>query len=410
MSTVLGVLCAAPATAAQDEPGSALAVYLVTADPGAAIVSRFGHTAIRIQDADSGLDRAYSFAQSDLERPGAFSGLVQGRVEASIGVTEVADLLERYAVEGRTVWIQELRLEPGQRAQLADLLEHPGLGSPASFTYDFFYANCTTKVRDLLDTVLGGQLKSRTADLPSNDTYREHAARLSRSHAPLFFLTNLLLSAAVDRPISVWDEMFLPANLREQVRVLTLVDGEGIAVPLVSAEEVLRAVGGEAPGTTSGPPWLPWLLFGTALGGTLALLGARASGSRSARIGFAVLGGGWSVAVGLLGVLLLALWAFAAQPLVERNLNLLSVSPLSLLVAVWAWGPEGAPRRACALAAAVASLSLLGPILAVIPGFDQDTAVVLALVLPTHVGLVWGLWRSVASGGRLADGPTAASQ
>jgi hypothetical protein len=140
-------------------------------------------------------------------------------------------------------------------------------------------------------------------------------------------------------------------------------------------------------------PTTAWLVVGTLLGVTLVLLGSTASDSRSARIGWTVLAGGWALLVGLSGFALAALWAFSDQTLLYRNENLLQVSPVFLLVAVSAWGSVEGRVRARWLTVAAAGLAALGLALKLLPAFDQETATIMALTLPAHAGLAWGMWR-----------------
>jgi hypothetical protein len=169
---------------------------------------------------------------------------------------------------------------------------------------------------------------------------------------------------------------------------------DGVAVSLVDDEEVLLGSAQATIPRESPPVWRISLALGILLGGAFSILGLRAAKERWARVGFATLGGGWSLTVGLAGVALLALWAFSDQTLTQRNENLFQVNPLSLLLALAAWSSLDQGRRMHArwLATATAGLALMGLLLKPFPGFDQHNAAVLAFMLPTHLGLAWGMW------------------
>lgn len=370
-----------------DEPGASLRVFVVTVDPGPRTASRFGHSAIRIRDAAAGTDDAYSFGRSDLGRPGFMASLLQGRVEAWMAREDPVAMMRGYAESGRTVWVQELSLLPRQRLALREELED----SRGSFRYDFFLDNCTTRVRDALDRALGGQLRSATEERVSPASLRAHAARFIGSDPLVRLIAALTLGNAVDRPISVWNEMFLPSTLRARLREVIVHGREG-DVPLVAKEGPWFE--SQDPGVAEPRSLWPLSLGGgLLLGSTLAFLGAAAPRSRAAGRAFSALGAGWLVLAGLIGLGLVVLWGVSDQIFPRWNENLLPLSPLALPLAVAGWGSWRHERAARGLAVALAGLALVGVLLKPLPAFAQSNAAVLCLAVPVQLGLAWGIWR-----------------
>jgi len=164
-------------------------------------------------------------------------------------------------------------------------------------------------------------------------------------------------------------------------------------VPLVAAASDLFVA--HRPQLPAAPPrrWPELLALG--LGGALGLgvLG-RAAASRGGRWRslFALCVALYGTATGLLGSLLLQLWACSDHLVAHRNANLLLVSPLSLVAGAAAactlLGAAWAQRwaRACSRLLGVCTLTLLTLWLF---GLPQDVSSSLALLAPVQLSLAF---------------------
>jgi hypothetical protein len=384
-------------------PRPELGVYLITMGQGDLVWERFGHNAIWIHDPVAGTDRVYNYGMFDFRSPGYWSRFLKGNWLYEIGVSTLDQTLWQYQYLNRSVQAQELNLTPAQKGELQAFLEWNALPENREYLYDYYRDNCSTRVRDVIDRVIGGRLRAATAGEATGTTYRWHSERLIVEDRPAYFGLLGGLGPAADRPIDAWEEMFLPGKVQEQVRTVQVPDGSGRMVPLVAAEHTLYTATGREPERAEPPFWFPWyLLSGLALGGVLAGLGTAARRSRAARIGFAALGGLWSLLSGVGGTLLLLLWTLTNHAIAYRNENLFQFSPLSLgllvLVPALAFGARWAARPARVLALVVAALSVLGFVLQVLPGLDQVNGTMIAFTLPVHLGLAWGVHRLVRDG------------
>lgn len=373
------------------QPESHLEVYLITIGPGDAAASRFGHSVLRIVDHEEGTDLAHSFGQSDPSDLGQIIRLIQGTAEIGVGALPTEELLDGYREQGRTIWSQTLAMAHEDRLELKALLTR----AHGTFRYDFFLENCTTRLRDALDIVLDRALSGATAGVPAEATWRDHTDRYTGSSVFLHLLVNFVMGGAADQPIDRWDEMFTPSLLREGLREVTLVGASGESVPLVSGEE---SWAGDDEEVRMALPahslWHLYLPMGVFLGIAIAAMGEMAGSNRGAEALFRVLGGGWLVIVGLAGTALASLWAFSGQWIAVGNENLFQANPLALLLAAAAWGGSSRRREAAPqLALVLAVLSISGVVLKLLPGFDQENVVILALAVPVNLGVAWGLMR-----------------
>ncbi|MEP6687083.1 MAG: DUF4105 domain-containing protein [Gemmatimonadales bacterium] len=383
---------------AQDSAPSAapaeLTVYLMTFGPGARVWERFGHNAIWIHDPVHRTDDAYNYGLFDFAQENFILRFVRGQMWYWMAGFPADRYVAQYQRDNRSVWVQELELTPAARQELQAFLQWNAEPEHRFYHYDYYRDNCSTRVRDAIDRVLGGTLRTQTENVPTSATYRFHTQRLTANDPPIYTGLLLALGERVDQPIFAWDEMFLPLKMREHVRLVTVPGPNGGRLPLVRSERTLFE--STAPAPPDAPPnWLRWYLAaGLAIGVTAWLLAREARGSGLARFGFVVVGGGWMLLAGLAGVVLAGLWGLTDHVAAACNENLLQMSPLALLVLPGITGSRGRRGRLAAVAAtAVAGLSALGLGLKLLPAMDQVNGPIIALALPAQIGIAAGLNR-----------------
>ncbi|MDX2194347.1 MAG: DUF4105 domain-containing protein, partial [Gemmatimonadales bacterium] len=384
----------APAPAPPAAPdGAALTVFLMTMGPGELSWERFGHNAVWIVDRARGTSRAYNWGVFDFQQENFYLNFARGRMRYYMAGYDGRRTVDFYARANRSVWVQELRLAPAQRAELAAALARNERPEEREYRYDYYQDNCSTRARDALDRVLGGRLRAALDTIPTTASWRFHTRRLTQPDPLLYTGLQLLLGRRTDRPLSVWEAAFLPMELKQAMWRVQVPGPDGRLEPLVIGEKTLfqstRAAEPLVP-----PAWWPrYLVLGLALG----LLGvgggwlARRRG-RPAPVDVAVpvL---WSGVTGAAGLLLAWLWLGTDHAVAAANENVLLL-PVTGLATAWAlWR---AARRDDASAARVAlACALLGVVLAgaallakAAPGGGQDNGEVLALCLPAQAGVL----------------------
>jgi hypothetical protein len=382
---------ARPATWTPGQPGESLEVSLVTVGPGEVYWQRFGHNALRVRDAASGAEALYNYGIFDFAEENFFLRFLRGEMTYELAARRPADDLGQYRAEGRQVIEQALNLSPTQRLELARYLAWNTRPENRKYRYDYFLANCSTKVRDALDAALGGALRASTDGRSRGYTLRMHALRLTSPDLPVYLGVHAGLGPTTDQPVDFWDEMFVPMEVARHVRDVRVRDDADAEVPLVAAEAVLLK--GRVPEPAAPPGWIwRFLALGLALAAVLRWL-ARGNGAR--RRGFGALAGVLWLLCGIGGLLLLFLWFGTAHHATWRNANLALFNPLCLALLPAAWralrGRAPASRAATWIAAAVASTAFLAWLWLVLPGHRQDTLDWIALWLPVH----FAAWRAL---------------
>jgi hypothetical protein len=414
LAVALG-LAAAPVPARAQAPLAApdtgLTVVLLTMGQGDLVWEKFGHNALWIHDPATGTDRVYNYGMFDFNSPGYWGRFIKGNWLYELGVHDLRTTVYNYEYFNRTIEAQQLNLTPAQKRQLQAFLENNALPQNRQYLYDYYRDNCSTRIRDALDRVIGGRLRAATVDSMTETTYRWHSERLIVEDEPSYVGLAAGLGPAADRRINAWEEMFLPGKVQEQIRAIRVPDASGGEVPLVAREWTLLPAQGRAEERREPPPATPFFMVAAVMIGCILLLtGMSAPRSALARMAFSAVSALWLLFAGTAGVLLVGLWAFTNHQIAYRNENLLQLSPLALplvlLVPCLAYGARWAARPAWLLAAAVAALSVLGFVMQIIPGLDQRNAQIIAVALPINLVLAWTVRRLA---GRTGEAPAAAS-
>ena len=379
------------------EPGADLDVALITFGPGTELWERFGHNAIEIRDRTTGAARLYNYGMFDFAQKDFLLNFARGRMLYRIDVDDPAEEFPQYHDEGRWIVEQDLNLTPAQRAELRDYLEWNTRPENAQYRYDYFTANCATRVRDALDMALGGQIHAQTIAPSRGFTYRMDALRLMRPDPVLMVLMDAGLGPFADTRLSYWAESFVPMEFMRFVREVKVRGADGALVPLIARETIVDA--GRLPEPPEFPPNWIWqtLAIGIAVGlGLLAL--ARRREHAWARATFAASASLIAFVCGTSGLVLLGLWTLTDHVAAWHNENILLLNPLCiLLLPAWIgsfrtrWQPSRFVRATSFLIAFLAAFEFF---LKIYPSFPQDNRFWIALLLPIHAALAAGVnWR-----------------
>jgi hypothetical protein len=379
------------------EAGSNLTVYLLTFGWGDAMWERFGHNAIWIKDRSRGTDVTYNWGMFDFNQPHFLARFLTGDTRYWMEPIDLVAMVRYYKQYNRSILAQELNLSPAQRLKLQQFVEWNALPQNKFYRYDYYRDNCSTRLRDALDHALSGQLQLATVSRMTTGTYRWHTQRLMKGDIPLYTGVTLALGHPADKPLSVWEEMFLPVRMANDLRTVSIPDTSGARIPLVRSESALFTAG-RPPEPSEPPNYLPlYVAVGILLAAVMIILVRSAEGGhRVAFFAVTAVATLWSLLAGLAGTALVIAWLFTKHYFMSRNENLMHVDPLSLALAVLIplslYGLRGV-TRAKKLSGFVAALSLFGFVLQGIPFFDQKNGEIIALALPINLAVWWTVHR-----------------
>ncbi|MFL5477585.1 MAG: DUF4105 domain-containing protein [Gemmatimonadaceae bacterium] len=379
------------------EPGSNLTVYVLTFGWGDAVWERFGHNAIWISDRTRGTDMTFNWGMFDFNQPHFIWRFITGDTRYWMEPIDYNTMVRYYRSQNRSILAQEINLSPAQKVKLAEFLQWNALPQNKFYRYDYYRDNCSTRLRDALDHALGGQLQTATVSRKTDGSYRWHTQRVMKGDIPLYTGVTFALGQPADKPLSVWEEMFLPVRMANDLRSVTVADTAGNQIPLVKSEMAIYTAG-RAPEPAS-PPRYFWLfvvagvLYATAL---VFLVRSAEGGSRIAAFGATALSMLWSLVAGLAGTALLFAWFFTKHYFMGHNENVLHMNPLSLGLVVLI--PLSiyflrASSKAVRLAGWIAAICLLAFVAQGLPLFDEKNGEIIALALPINLAVWWTVYR-----------------
>jgi hypothetical protein len=327
-------------------------VSLVTILPGKKVYSLFGHNALRVYDPERGIDIAYNYGTFDFGNPLTFSAkFAYGDLNYRLDAQSYERMVDFYPVEeGRPIIEQVLDVTAGQREAIFHFLEWNAQPENAYYRYDFYYDNCATRIRDVLESTLGEALLVGTPD--PEGTMRQLLDPYLAERSWLHFGMDAGQGLPADAPATWRTELFLPDRLAAWAADARVREPVGER-PLVARTDTIGWTPARAE-LRAAPNW--------PLGVMTAVLGLVAwitiLDLRSNRSGRAWLDVPFFALLGLAGLLIVFLWFIALHGVTKRNVNLLWALPTNLALA-WATVRYSGKRWVEALLWGTAIASLL---------------------------------------------------
>ncbi|HYV98825.1 MAG TPA: DUF4105 domain-containing protein [Gemmatimonadaceae bacterium] len=324
---------AAAARAAMEDTarGNALHVTLLTQGQGEAVWERYGHNLIWIRNDKTGESLLWNWGVFNFAEPGFIGRFLFGSAMYRIAAFRAPQWLDDESHGTREVIAQDLVLTPGQRAAVDAFVRANALPQNQYYRYDYFLDNCSTRLRDMLDFVLGGAMRQSIEAKPGAYSYRDETLRLNQHNTLLFLGLDLALGLPADRTMTPWESAFVPMRLRDELRSVRVPGPGGTMVPLVENERVLIRGREPAEATRIESGGVRAALFGVALVVALLALWLGFTGKRGALVALAV---PVHVVFALAGTLLVFMWLFTRHAFWAWNMHLLLFTPVSWAVVV----------------------------------------------------------------------------
>ncbi|MBT8462094.1 MAG: DUF4105 domain-containing protein, partial [Gemmatimonadetes bacterium] len=331
-------LAGIPGTAVAQETGRATTnggrllsdaaqVSLVTIVPGDKVYSLFGHNALRVFDPERGIDIAYNYGTFDFGNPLVFA--------AKFGYGDLNYRLQRQnyrrmvafypAEEGRPLIEQILDLDPEQRQEVFRFLEWNAAPENAYYRYDFYYDNCATRIRDVLEDVLDANLL--VTDEAPDVTMRQLLDPYLVERSWLHFGMDAGQGLQADAPATARSELFLPDRLADWAAAAR-VTGPGGERSLVSRTDSIGWPA-ERPEPGPSPDW-PAIVMAIVLAVVVWVTVLDFRQGRPGRLWFDVF---MFLVLGVAGLLLGFLSFVSLHAVTRNNVNLLWALPTNLILA-----------------------------------------------------------------------------
>jgi hypothetical protein len=315
------ILSSLSASAIRPAGQSFARITILTCTPGPDLYSVFGHTAIRVEDNFGGeqIDWVYNYGTFEFSDD-FYWKFAQGKLDYKLSKSDFGFFQEEYIYTGRGIYEQELMLSPEDKFKLIELLEENYKPENRVYRYDFFYDNCSSRVRDII-VKAAGKPTSFSYVYARPYTFRQAIQNYLNYMPWSDFGIDLALGMPCDRLMDKGQAMFLPDSLLNEFNYATY--GEG---PIAAKSQELLPYEFELSDSTV---FTPMVVFGLFLIVQMIWGFVRLRSGRSVAITDRVL----LFTTGLVGVMVVFLWFFTDHNATKWNLNILWANPLMLYLA-----------------------------------------------------------------------------
>jgi hypothetical protein len=309
-------------------------ISLLTYAPVNEIHTVFGHSSVRVFDPERQLDIVFNYGMFDYAAPNFTLNFIKGKLNYSLGIQNFRDVVAYSDYRNQTVSEQVLNLDNRQKQEVYDFLQKNYKPENRYYLYDFFFDNCATRIRDILDTTLTNRLSYDKVAVEKNVTFRELLREFTQIQPWLEFGIDLVLGLPTDKKATFEQQMFLPKYLNESFAVGTIITADTtkklvqITRPVHLADEVNET------GFSITPMLLFWLFFGVTLIFNFVITKSRIT---------KIWNGTFVLITGLAGVVILLMWFGTEHVPTKNNLNVIWCFPTHLITAFWIWKSASKP-------------------------------------------------------------------
>ncbi|MDR1983309.1 MAG: DUF4105 domain-containing protein [Prevotellaceae bacterium] len=311
-------------TAESQQLSDSAHVSLLTCGQGNQLYSTFGHSAIRICDKKNNIDIVFNYGTFDFNTKNFYLKFSRGTLMYMLSANNFQDFLQSYVHENRSVYEQKLNISHAEKEKLFALLIENYKPQNRSYRYDFFKDNCSTRIRDIFQKVIGQKLDFSNQNTDKNKTFRQLIYPYLEKMAWSKFGIDILLGMPTDVRATNADYMFLPNELMINVDTAR-IDGKNFA----SKPEILY-LAQDAGNSALLSPNMVFCIFMliaillTYLDFCRLKKSKKSCGKIFDKIFF--------LTMAILSLIILLMWIFSLHYPVRNNLNILWLNPLYLYV------------------------------------------------------------------------------
>jgi hypothetical protein len=191
--------------------------YLLTCGPGTETYSIYGHSAIRVVIPEKHTDIVYNWGVFDFSTPNFAWKFAKGRLDYMLIAVPLKSFLQDYFFEQRYVYSQKINIDAKETHKLIELINENLKPENIKYRYDFFYDDCSTRIRDLIEKSIGEKLKYPPPETGKIPTFREMVAKYQNPYPWLKFGVDLIMGSTTDKRAVFRDRMFLPIDMKDEL-------------------------------------------------------------------------------------------------------------------------------------------------------------------------------------------------
>jgi hypothetical protein len=212
-------------------------VSLLTCAPHEEVYSLYGHTALRWHDLRTGRDLVFNWGIFNFGKPYFVLRFVFGLTDYELGVNDFEPFAAYYRRWGAMVSEQVLSLTATEKQRLEQRLAENCRPENRVYRYNYFYDNCSTRPRDILEDCIDGQVDY--APRPDFEpSFRAMIRQKTARHEWATEGNDLLLGVRADLRTTRQEQEFLPENLLYDFDHARIHAADGSWRPLVAERRV----------------------------------------------------------------------------------------------------------------------------------------------------------------------------
>ncbi len=222
------------------DPMDSVSVSLLTCSPHEEIYSLYGHAAIRWHDNTQ--DLVFNWGMFSFSKPYFALRFVFGLTDYELAAYPFEHFWPYYQKWGSSITEQVLNLTNDEKRKLQQLLAENLQPENRVYRYNFFYNNCSTKPRDIVEKCIQGRVTYNNHKDYSY-TFREMVRECNRNHLWSKFGNDMLLGLKADLTTTRQEQEFLPMNLMADFASAQIYNSNNVSRPLVKEQRLLVSPG-----------------------------------------------------------------------------------------------------------------------------------------------------------------------
>ncbi len=309
-------------SSAQDS--SRLRISLLTCTPGEELYSTFGHSAYRVIDSSRAFndwpDVVYNYGTFNFDDEGFYVKFVQGKLLYYVSAVSFEDFKFDYQSTNRGITEQVLNLSAAEKISMQRFLNENIKEENKYYKYDFFFDNCTTRLRDILKKQHDSAFTKKPV-MPRGSTFRnaihEYLDKNNKYWSKLGI--DILMGQPTDGVMSAADMQFLPDNLMKSL--------DSSSSPVVLSSKNLYPITDENSKRSFFTPFVVFLLL------LIIIVLSDFMKNRSVQAFLQGFDGFFFFCTGVLGIIIMLMWFGTEHSMTKNNFNLLWAWPTHTIMA-----------------------------------------------------------------------------
>ncbi len=224
--------------AAELSPSATVSLLIASPDTRQ-LVTVYGHTLLRINDPEMGIDYVFNYGTFDQSLSGfqTMWGILRAKLQYEIWVMPFSEYYQTTLAENRKLTEYSFNFSNEEKQRIWLSLIEIVKDKNRKFTFDFFSRNCTTFVRDLITQSAGSEIKLPD-DMDAAD-YREINIRHIYQNSWYMLAYDFLAGMNLDKKAGAYESLYTPDQLQNIWSKSLLVNASDSVKPLFSNTSVL---------------------------------------------------------------------------------------------------------------------------------------------------------------------------